>query len=126
MLAPLSFLVLLLYSSGLSATRATEECCSEKLTYTDDGRIDEMFVLVGQQQEQSEASDGCEGGCVFVRCLSLVVVSSFLFKLGPEPAFGWLGLSGSSGGYISHALLRAFVAQLGGDRLCFRRLTKHF
>ena len=80
MLAPLSFLVLLLYSSGLSATRATEECCKEKLTYTDDGRIDEMFVLVGQQQEQSEASDGCEGGCVFVRCLSLVVVSSsFLF-----------------------------------------------
>ena len=76
MLAPLSFLILLLYTGPLSATKRWKECCGEKLTYTDDGRIDEMFVLVGQQQEESEASDGCEGGCVFVRCLSLVVVSS--------------------------------------------------
>ena len=52
-------------------------------------------------------------------------------QLGPEPAFGRLGLGGSSGGYsshgyTSHASLRAFGAQLEGDRLCFRRLTKHF
>ena len=46
---------------------------------------------------------------------------SILFKtLGPEPAFGRLGLGGSSGGYsshgyISHASLRAYGAQLGGD-----------
>ena len=80
MLAPLSFLVLLLYSGQLSsATRTTEECCAEKLTYTDDGRIDEMFVLVGEQQQQES---GCEGGCVFVRCLSLIPVSSsFLVQI---------------------------------------------
>ena len=52
-------------------------------------------------------------------------------KLGPEPAFGRLGLGGSSGGYsshgyTSHASLRTYGAQLGGDRLFFRRLTKHF
>ena len=39
---------------------------------------------------------------------------------GPEPAFGRLGLGGSSGGYsshgyTSHASLRAFNAQLGGN-----------
>ena len=84
MLAPLFFLVLLLFSIQLSsaqATRTTEECCAEKLTYTDDGRIDEMFVLVGEQQQQQEES-GCEGGCVFVRCLSLIPVSSsFLVQI---------------------------------------------
>ena len=41
-------------------------------------------------------------------------------KLGPEPAFGRLGLGGSSEGYsshgyTSHASLRAYGAQLGGD-----------
>ena len=56
---------------------------------------------------------------------------NLLFLLGPGLAFGWLGLGGSSGGYsshgyTSHASLRAFGAQLEGDRLCFRRLTKHF
>ena len=53
------------------------------------------------------------------------------YKLGPTPAFGRLGLGGSSGGYTFHgntfhASLCAFGAQLEGDRLCFRRLTKHF
>ena len=43
-----------------------------------------------------------------------------LIKLGPEPAFGRLGLGGSLGGYsshgyTSHASLRAYGAQLGGD-----------
>ena len=48
----------------------------------------------------------------------------FLFYiLGPEPAFGRLGLDGLSGGYSSHgytsqALLRAKGAQLGVERLC--------
>ena len=47
-----------------------------------------------------------------------------LTLLGPEPAFGRLGLGGSSGGYsshgyTSHALLRAFGAQLEGDRFRF-------
>ena len=42
--------------------------------------------------------------------------------LGPEPAFGRLGLGGSSGGYsshgyTSHASLRAFGAQLGGENV---------
>ena len=41
-----------------------------------------------------------------------------LVTLGPEPAFGRLGLGGSSGGFSSHgytsnASLRAFGAQLG-------------
>ena len=41
-------------------------------------------------------------------------------QLGPEPAFGRLGLGGSSGGYsshgyTSHASIRAYGAQLGGD-----------
>ena len=41
-------------------------------------------------------------------------------KLVSEPAFGWLGLGGSLGGYgshgyTSHASLRAYGAQLGGD-----------
>ena len=50
------------------------------------------------------------------------------YKLGPEPAFGRLGLGGSSGEYSSHGytsheytshpLLRAFGTQLGGDILC--------
>ena len=49
--------------------------------------------------------------------------------LGPEPAFGRLGLGGSLGGYsshgyTSHASLRAYGAQLGGDRLVFKRPTK--
>ena len=49
--------------------------------------------------------------------------------LGPEPAFGRLGLGGSSGEcsshrYTFHALLRAYGAQLGGDRLSSRRLSK--
>ena len=50
-------------------------------------------------------------------------------ELGPEPAFGRLGLGGtlggySSHGYTSHASLRACGAQLGGDRLGFKRPTK--
>ena len=50
-------------------------------------------------------------------------------KLVSEPAFGWLGLGGSLGGYsshgyTSHASLHAYGAQLEGDRLFFRRLTK--
>ena len=64
--APLSFLLLLLLNSGQLS--ATTECCKEKLTYTDDGRIEEMFVLVGEQESGAD----CEGGCVFVRCFSLV------------------------------------------------------
>ena len=49
------------------------------------------------------------------------VLSESFGTLGPEPAFGRLGLGGSSGecsshGYTSHALLRAYSAQLGGDR----------
>ena len=40
-------------------------------------------------------------------------------ELGPEPAFGRLGLGGSSGGYsshgyTSHASLRAYGTQLEG------------
>ena len=51
-------------------------------------------------------------------------VTIHLKILGPEPAFGRLGLGGSSGGYsshgyTSHASLRACGAQLGGD------LSKH-
>ena len=48
----------------------------------------------------------------------------FSYKLGPEPAFGRLGLGESLGGYSSHgytsqshASLRAYGAQLGGDIL---------
>ena len=46
-----------------------------------------------------------------------------LSSLGPEPAFGRLGLGGSSGEYSSHgytsdASVCAFGAQLGVDRLC--------
>ena len=45
-----------------------------------------------------------------------------LTVLGPEPAFGRLGLGGSSGGnsfhgYTSHASLRTFGAQLGGENV---------
>ena len=63
--------------------------------------------------------------------LSMQDHNNHLYVLGPTPAFGRLGLGGSSGGYsshgyTSHASLRAFGAQLEGDRLCFRRLTKHF
>ena len=63
---------------------------------------------------------------IFVQLVVLIFA-----KLGPEPAFGRLGLGGSSGGYsshgyTSHASLRTYGAQLGGDRLFFRRLTKHF
>ena len=66
--APLSFLLLLLLNSGQLSATTTTECCKEKFTYTDDGRIEEMFVLVGEQ----ESGEGCEGGCVFVRFFSLV------------------------------------------------------
>ena len=49
--------------------------------------------------------------------------------LGPEPAFGRLGLGWSLGGYsshgyTSHASLRAYGAQLRGDILVFKRPTK--
>ena len=64
MQAHLSFLLLLLFSGKLTAAQTTE-CCKEKFTYTDDGRIKEMFVLVGEQE--SGASAACQGGCVFVR-----------------------------------------------------------
>ena len=55
--------------------------------------------------------------------------SSTFKLLGPEPAFGRLGLGGSSGEcsshkYTFHASLRAYGAQLEGDRLFVRRLTK--
>ena len=62
---------------------------------------------------------------VVKECLSPRGVNSegmdYLNLLGPAPAFGRLGLGGSSGecsshGYTSHALLRAYSAQLGGDR----------
>ena len=61
------------------------------------------------------------------------VLNIFIFGhfeiLGPEPAFSRLGLGGllggySSHGYTSHASLRAYGAQLGGDRLVFKRPTK--
>ena len=49
---------------------------------------------------------------------------AYLFKLGPEPAFGRLGVGGLSGGYsshgysshgyTSHASLSAYGAQLRG------------
>ena len=66
MLSP--FLLLLqIFSDQQSAATATE-CCKEKFTYTEEGRIDEMFVLIGEQ-ESGESAD-CEGGCVFVRCVS--------------------------------------------------------
>ena len=57
------------------------------------------------------------------------VLLGILGKLGPEPAFGRLGLGGSSGGYSSHGysshvLLLAYSTQLGGDRLFFKILTK--
>ena len=58
------------------------------------------------------------------------ISAKYLFKLlGPEPAFGRLGLGGSSGGYsshgyTSHASIRAYGAQLGGDSLFLGRLTK--
>ena len=47
----------------------------------------------------------------------------YLSILGPEPAFGRLGLGGSLGGYSSHGYtsddsVRDFGAQLGVDRLC--------
>ena len=50
---------------------------------------------------------------------------SYLTILGPEPAFGQLGLDGLSGGYssygyTSHASLRACGAQLGGDNCLLR------
>ena len=57
----------------------------------------------------------------------LVIVTIIITR--PRPAFGRLGLGGSSGGYsshgyTSHAPLRAYGAQLGGERLFFKRLTK--
>ena len=63
----------------------------------------------------------------FQRC-GWAYVKVFM-KLGPEPAIGRLGLGWSSGGcsshgYTSHASLRAYGAQLGGDRLVFKRPTK--
>ena len=55
-------------------------------------------------------------------------VGLFVF-LGPEPAFGRLGLGGSSGEFSSHrhtfhASLCAYGAQLGGIRLSSRKLSK--
>ena len=45
----------------------------------------------------------------------------YLYILGPEPALGWLGQGRSSWGYsshgyASHASLRAYGAQLGGNK----------
>ena len=41
-----------------------------------------------------------------------VAIIRLFITLGPEPAFGWLGLGGSLGGYSSHASLRAYGTQL--------------
>ena len=46
---------------------------------------------------------------------------SMILTTRPRPAFGRLSLGGSSGensslGYTSHSSLRAYGAQLGGDR----------
>ena len=68
----------------------------------------------------------------FVLLVLLVLLdnsSDDFLLLGPEPAFGRLGLGGSLGGhsshgFTSHASLRAYGAQLGGDRLVFKRPTK--
>ena len=62
--------------------------------------------------------------------LKAVLLSLFVL-LGPEPAFGRLGLGALPGGYsyygyTSHASLRAYGTQLGGDSLFLGRLTKHF
>ena len=43
--------------------------------------------------------------------------------LEPAESLG-LGLGGLSGGYSSHALLRAYGAQPGGERLFIKRHTK--
>ena len=57
------------------------------------------------------------------------ILNEYFIELGPKPAFGRLGLGGSSGecsshGYTFRASLRAYSTQLGGDRLSSRRLSK--
>ena len=59
-----------------------------------------------------------DGICGYSR--AFVDICGYLLVLGPEPAFGRLGLDGSLGGYsshgyTSHASLRAHGAQLGGN-----------
>ena len=84
--------------------------------------------MCGTQLDASIFTRGSTPKPVFLPSFYLLNNLDCLFVLGPEPAFGWLGLSGSSGEYssheytsheyTSHPLLRAFGTQLGGDILC--------
>ena len=46
----------------------------------------------------------------------VIIIIIIIIITRPRLAFGWLGLGGSSGGNISHSSLRAYGAQLVGDR----------
>ena len=75
------------------------------------GNIPPVWASVGLAVQDSNASFGSVTSSPLFLC-------SFM-KLGPEPAFGRLGLGGSSGGYsshgrTSHASLRAYGAHLEG------------
>ena len=78
-------------------------------------------AMIKEQAEESTGITNIPGSSFHYSFIhGYTYFSLFFNQLGPEPAFGRLGLGGLSGGYISHgytshASLRAFRAQLGAD-----------